>query len=108
MRFDVAERRIVQQRQPRKVQAFEPPERQDAFVGSAMPGAEFIVASSSRRLCSRPGVTGANTMNWDCGVTARALIRSRVAVCRVGFGSGAGRSGNVAADSSGRHARRLS
>ena len=35
-----------------------------------MPGFEFIVSSSSRRLRSRPGVTRATTMNWDCGVTA--------------------------------------
>ena len=37
-----------------------------------------------------------------------SLYRSRVAVCREGFESGAGRSGSVAADSSGKQARRLS
>src|SRR5262245_62967372 len=43
------------------------------LAGSAIPGFEFIVASSSRRPRSRPGVTGASTMNWDCGVTASEL-----------------------------------
>src|SRR5882672_2090369 len=49
------------------------PNGNTAFAGSAMPGAEFILSSSSRRPRSRPGATGANSTNWDCGVTALEL-----------------------------------
>src|SRR5258708_26033833 len=41
--------------------------------GSATPGVEFIVASSSRSAGSCPAATGANTVNCDCGVTISEL-----------------------------------
>src|SRR5262249_27577412 len=44
------------------------PNGKTAFAGSAIPGSEFIVSSSSRRPRSWAGVTCAISMNWDCGV----------------------------------------
>ena len=68
--LDVAERRIVQTASRAKCRRSNCPNGRIGFAGSAIPGAAFIVSSKSRRLRSRSGAISANTMNWDCGVTA--------------------------------------
>src|SRR5215471_2076478 len=56
-----------------KCRLWNSPNGSTALRGSAMPGAVFMPASTSRRSASRPAATVATIMNGDCGVTASEL-----------------------------------